>query len=179
MTLSTDFFQAAVLGDTARVQALLDHDPTLALRHSERGSTALHLAVHHGRFEVVQLLLASGARIEARSGPAGLHRTPLHEAVLMNQVEMAHLLLWHGANVQARNALGWMPLHLAVARGSAIMVRLLLADGAPADVRDGSGQTALQLAGWRGNAEVLAALQETMAREPLTQLLPPEHPPRA
>jgi ankyrin repeat protein len=165
MSLSTEFFRATMLGQTARIQALLDQHPSLAFSRSDRGSTALHAAAHHGHREVAKLLLAYGAAIEARSRFTGLQGTTLHEAVLMNQVEMAHLLLQHGTDVQARNALGWMPLHMAVLRGNAAMVRLLLANGAPADVKDGTRRTARQLALWRDNVEVIATLQEAMTCE--------------
>ena len=54
-------FEAAAVGDAARVRALLDADVAALRGRSDDGWTALHLAAHFGHVEVVRLLLAAGA----------------------------------------------------------------------------------------------------------------------
>jgi ankyrin repeat protein len=158
MRLATRFFYAAMFGNAAQVQEFLEQDPTLPQLYGPYGTTALHLAVYHGRRDIVTLLLAYGANIEAQMRDRTLCYTPLHVAILMNQLEMARLLLEEGANVHAPEVVAGTPLHLAVMHGNAEMVRLLLAHGARLDLMDVTGLTALRLARRRRSADVVAAL---------------------
>jgi ankyrin repeat protein len=161
----TRFFRAVLVGDAAQVGALLEREPWLAHERSPGGSTALHLAAHAGHREVVALLLAHGADVDARA-LARMARTPLQVAVSMNRIEIARLLLDHGADADLSDLLGWRALHLAALRGQADLVRLLLAHGADADAVDGAVSTPLALARLRGHAEVVALLEAARALEP-------------
>ncbi len=63
---------AAADGDLARVQAILSQNPELLEAPDEREFTPLHLAVRGGHRDVVDLLLSSGANINARHPRSGL-----------------------------------------------------------------------------------------------------------
>ena len=109
-----DLFEAVRAGDTEKVKALLQADPKLAEARTEDGSTALHLAALEGQAAVAQLLLASGAHVNAR----GLREeTPLHMAMYDGHREVAEVLLASHAEVNARNTAGETPLHLAARKG--------------------------------------------------------------
>jgi uncharacterized protein len=61
-----DVFDAAAVGRTRGLQALLDGDPELAHARRPDGSTALHLAARFDQAAAVELLLERGADPGAR-----------------------------------------------------------------------------------------------------------------
>jgi HEAT repeat protein len=72
------------------------------------GTTPLHIAVWEGRKELVELLLAKGADVNARTNPMG--STPLHFAASDGRKDLVELLLAHGADVNAKNNNSQTPL---------------------------------------------------------------------
>jgi uncharacterized protein len=68
-----DVFDAAAVGRTRGLQALLDDDPELARAQRPDGSTALHLAARFDQADAAQLLLDRGADRDARDAEG---RTP-------------------------------------------------------------------------------------------------------
>jgi len=68
------------------------------------GATALTIAAETGAVEVLRLLLAQGADIDARSASGW---TPLMRACNAGQVETARALLEAGADPELRNAEGY------------------------------------------------------------------------
>ena len=66
--------------------------------------TPLHLAADNGHKEIVELLIAKGADVNAKNKGGS---TPLHEA---KTKEVGELLIVEGANVNAKNSLGRTPL---------------------------------------------------------------------
>ncbi|HXG17412.1 MAG TPA: ankyrin repeat domain-containing protein, partial [Calidithermus sp.] len=75
-----DVFEAAAVGDAARLRELLRGDPALVGRRSADGWTALHLAAYSGHGDAVDRLLAAGADPRALSANR-LRSTPLHAAL--------------------------------------------------------------------------------------------------
>jgi ankyrin repeat protein len=151
-------FEAAALGDTERLHALLDADPELVHACSDDGWTALHLAGHFGRTEAAALLLDRGADIMASSRNRQ-GNTPLHAALAGRRAGTARLLVQRGADVNLPDAAGWTPLHLAAHEGNVEMVRDLLEAGADPHAARGDGQTPLGVALAEGNGEVAGVLR--------------------
>jgi len=126
---TTDIFMDCALGELGRVEQALRRDPRLL--HAETctppfmpapapgdhiyayvlaGRAApLHVAARRGRRDVVDLLLAHGAEINAKAGGS----TPLHGAAFGGQLEMVRYLLSLGADPAIRDdehhgtPLGW------------------------------------------------------------------------
>jgi ankyrin repeat protein len=73
--------------------------------------TALNLAVGRGHLEMVQELLNTRARVNARDRSG---RTALHFAAGLVQVEVAHLLIQHAADVNVAEDRGLTAIHFAV-----------------------------------------------------------------
>lgn len=157
-----DIFEAAALGRTERVRALLAVDPSLATRRSPDGFTALHYPAFFGIGEaasVGRVLLDSGADVNARSeNPLAVQ--PLHSATAGNHDDVVAVLVDAGADVNATQRHGWTPLHGAAQNGSLASVERLLAAGADPAARNDDGTTALDLARVADHREIVALLDD-------------------
>ncbi|KAI4624869.1 uncharacterized protein J4E87_005350 [Alternaria ethzedia] len=91
-----------------------------------RQKTALHLAVAHGRDDIIELLLVNGADVGAQSDGSW---TPLHNACDQGSVKVLKILLAAGADVNARTLNGTTPLHVAAQAGHFDVVKCLLERG--------------------------------------------------
>lgn len=155
-----DVFEASALGDTERLRALLDADPTLANAWAGDGFFPLGLAAFFGQPEAVRVLLERGADVHATARNA-MKVTAMHAAAAAgtHRAEVARLLLEHGAAVDARQEGGWTPLHAAAQSGDVELVTLLLDHGADPALGNDHGKTAVALAEEKGHAEVLKLLE--------------------
>ncbi len=141
-------FVAAKTGDVATLRPLLQADPWLISATDEQGATLLSEAAAFGQVEVVKLLLANHADVEARNIGRD---TPLLEAAAGGYTEVARLLLDNHADANARNEYGDTPLHEMASQGIPVnvpseLVQLLLDRGAKVDARDNAGATPFQSA---------------------------------
>jgi ankyrin repeat protein len=156
MTGNTPLFGAAAAG-LDNTLLLLDHgaDPNIP---SQNGTTPLMVA---RTTEVVWLLVAKGARINARSKRG---ETALAAAAGRGDDESVKLLLSKGADVNAADYRGYTPLMHAAQydRDAPDVIRLLLAYGADANVT-AEGQTAASVAARRGDTALACLLREAAA----------------
>lgn len=155
--MSEAMIGAAMGGDAGRVRALLADDPSLVnLRDPGLGCLPLICAAHRGHLEVVEALLAGGARVDARETGSGT--TALHWAAEGGHAGVAERLLEAGAEIEAVDqwfgltplgwgtAVDWAP-EFRFNRPAA--VELLLARGARLDpfsaivLEDGEGLRAM------------------------------------
>jgi len=152
-------FEAAAVGDLARVHEILDADRSLASAYAPDGFHPLGLAAFFRQPAVVELLLARGADVRAASKNP-MQVTALHSAVADGgHAAIAKALVRAGADVNARQRHGWTPLHGAADSGDRETVHLLLEHGAdPAAIHDG-GKTALEIAREKGHAEIIEVLE--------------------
>jgi ankyrin repeat protein len=105
--------------------------------------------------EIVRLLIANGADVNAAMGPRG---SPLHLAVAGRRKPLVDLLLASGANPAVIDAEGNTPLHLAIMQDTAI-VHTLLRAGADPSTPNGAGLSAFEIAEQAGNEPVLVLLE--------------------
>ncbi len=160
-----DVFDAAALGDVARVHALVSADASLAHTRSPDGFTALALASFFGRLPVVQELIARGADVNAVSRNPGRY-TPLTGAVAARAADVVRELLRHGADPNYRYVQGYTPLHLAAAGGSDPIVRELVEAGARVEVCTDDGKTPLDFAREKGHQSIVDWLELQAGRAP-------------
>lgn len=184
-----DVLLQAILADArTTVHELVTADPSLISRRVGEarfydskifhwlyvGDTALHLAAAGYRVEIVRLLLAAGADVNAAMN----HRQsgPLHYAAdgyisgptwdPERQVKTIKCLLAAGADVNAQDKNGAAALHRAVRTRCAAAVRALLEAGAEPNLRNKPGSTPFHLAvqntgrGGSGTPEALAAQRQ-------------------
>jgi hypothetical protein len=101
--VSAEFFAAVESGDAGRVRQLLASDAGLAHVKDNDGATALHYAALYGQREIVSLLLAHGAEINARdhrfgATPTGWAIEYLREAGGLLAIEIEDVLFAIRAN---------------------------------------------------------------------------------
>jgi len=121
------------------------------------GTTALHWAAYNDDLPLAKLLIAAGAKPDARTRLRGL--TPLHMAAETGDATLIDALLSAGAKVDALNESGTTPLMIASASGSTAAVRTLLLHGADVNAREkANGETALFFAASHDRAEVVRLL---------------------
>lgn len=140
-----DLHEAAALGDTARLDALLRSGADVGAPSTD-GFTALHLAAFFGGPGPVRTLVQAGADPNAVAA-GGMRVTPLHSAAAARDAASVKALLEAGAAVDAAQAGGHTPLMAAARNQDEAGVRALLAAGADPDRPNDEGRTAHDLAG--------------------------------
>ncbi|XP_049883188.1 poly [ADP-ribose] polymerase tankyrase [Pectinophora gossypiella] len=138
-----ELFEACKIGDAARVKKLITPQTVNARDTAGRKSTPLHFAAGYGRREVVEILIAAGAALQARDD-GGLQ--PLHNACSFGHADVVRALLAAGAAPAARDNWGYTPLHEAAAKGKVDVCIALLQHGADPNIRNTEGKTPLDLA---------------------------------
>ncbi|RVE44509.1 hypothetical protein evm_010838 [Chilo suppressalis] len=138
-----ELFEACKTGDAARVKKLITPQTVNARDTAGRKSTPLHFAAGYGRREVVEILIAAGAALQARDD-GGLQ--PLHNACSFGHADVVRALLGAGAAPAARDNWGYTPLHEAAAKGKVDVCIALLQHGADPNIRNTEGKTPLDLA---------------------------------
>ena len=123
---------AAGFGDLANVQRLLSEgaDPN-ARAKDPMGRTALILAAAGGHLEIVDALLAKGAKIEDRDRTG---HTALNWAAMRGRTEVVSNLLGKGADINTQDNGGVSPLLYAVGTQNVAMVRILASHGPDMEV---------------------------------------------
>jgi ankyrin repeat protein len=120
-----------------------------------RGKTALMGAAGAGQAEVVKLLLAHHADVNA----AGADKeTALFKAAYYGRAEVASILLENGADIYARDSRRNTPLLHAASRGHAGVVELLLDRGADVNAQNQQDWNALMQACTVGHLETAKLL---------------------
>ncbi|CAG9763871.1 unnamed protein product [Ceutorhynchus assimilis] len=121
------------------------------------GDTQLHLAVRHGKTEIVESLLVHRAKRDVKNIYGD---TALHLAAEKGNSTIVHLLLESGFNVNVTDNLSkYTPLHNAsLYHDDAHLVEILLKFGAEMERRNNIGKTALHMASFKGHSAVVNSL---------------------
>jgi len=151
-----DLHSACKNGDARRVKALLESGKgDVNARDSEFGSSPLHWAAGGGHVEIMEMLLAKGANIEAKDKDG---MTPLHAAAAKGQAAAVKLLLDKGADVNSRRNDGATALHGAALLDRTEVLPLLIAAGADVNAADHGKITPLMCAALAGSKTEIDAL---------------------
>ncbi|KAL7748064.1 palmitoyltransferase akr1 [Sorochytrium milnesiophthora] len=144
---------AAIHGDLARLQRLLDSREATATTKDSQGITALHWAAINSQLECARVLLDRGADVNAIGGD--LAAPPIAWAARQGLVQMVELLHSRGGNLYLRDAQGFNALHLAAHANAPFLALLLLCLDMPVDTQDDDLQTPLMRAVYQGPASNL------------------------
>jgi len=88
------------------------------------GDTLLHAAAVRGALEDIEVLVASGALVNA---VGDLGNTPLHHAASRGMVDIVNKLLESGADVKIKNEFGQTALDIAILMKRSPVVKILKA----------------------------------------------------
>jgi ankyrin repeat protein len=160
-----DVFEAAAVGDVARLRTLVDEDPSLATAWSADGFTALHFASFFGHPEAAALVIERGADLEARSTNEqfAFDARPLHSAAAGRNRDVCEVLLDAGADVNAVQHGGYTALIDAAQAGDEGLADLLLGRGADASARLDDGRGASDLAAAAERPKLAERLRQAAA----------------
>jgi ankyrin repeat protein len=122
-------WEAAALGRTDRLRAIVDGEPALVDLPAPDGFRPLALAAFFGHEAGVRLLLDRGAALDAQ-GTGVIRTTALQAAAAADETAIARLLLEAGADANVEQPDGFTALDSAIQNGNDELRELLLAHGA-------------------------------------------------
>jgi uncharacterized protein len=150
-----DIFEAAALGDVARLNKLLTNDREVVKARSADGFTPLHLACFFGQLNAAEILIQHGADTNAVS-PSRI--AVIHSAAASRDAALLKLVLRGGANPDLQQQRGYTALHEAAMHNSVERAQALLDAGADPAIKSEDGQTAADMAEQNGGREVTELL---------------------
>ena len=157
--VALDIFEAAVVGDDARLKEILRADATAVQSLSGDGWTPLHLAAAFGTPASVHSLILQGARIDAVSINAQRNQ-PLHAAMALSRnPETIELLLKCGADANAAQVGGYTPIFSAASANRKDLAELLVKNGANPHHKNDQDKTPADYARERGHQDLAAWLE--------------------
>lgn len=125
---------AASSGSLETVSYLLEAGAGVIINTMDlRNKTPIVCAVLAGSFDMVELLLEHGAKLNPK---AAWHSTALHAAVRADDLTIVEQLLARGSDVNAQDEACCTPLHYAVERGHLEIIQCLISQGASRDIAD-------------------------------------------
>uniref|UniRef100_A0A670Z995 Ankyrin 1 n=1 Tax=Pseudonaja textilis TaxID=8673 RepID=A0A670Z995_PSETE len=126
----------------------------------QNGFTPLHIACKKNHIRVMELLLKTGASIDAVT-ESGL--TPLHVASFMGNLSIVKILLQRGASPNVSNVKVETPLHMAARAGHSEVAKYLLQNKAKVNATAKDDQTPLHCASRLGHCAMVKLLLESGA----------------
>jgi ankyrin repeat protein len=118
-------------------------DINLNYKSIEHGENALHQAIKHGLWDIVDLFIKEGADIYATTYNKS---TMLHYLAIFPNDAKIDYMLEQGLNINAVDILGRTPLHLALTIGNYKIAKVFFEHNARLNIPDHQGLTAFQLA---------------------------------
>lgn len=144
-------------GEVATTQLLVDAGADLEVVDFSVGATSLHMAAQEGNYEVVEILVRAGARVDRQLTDG---ETPLYMAATRGHARVVSILLRAKANSLLACS-GFTPLEAAAKLEMEEVVRAML-DAATIEVCGGPtrGENSLAYAAQQRNSGILAILSE-------------------
>lgn len=149
-------------GDLNSVKDILRNHPAQLNALDEYRYTPLDWAATTAEWEILRLLLDSGAGVENIGWDGG---TVLHRACHYSDTDIVGLLLQKGADPKKQNQWGRTALHVAARRGHVAVASLLIRHGCDLHATTKEGWTPLHVAAKSGHPHMLEFLRDAGADE--------------
>nr|XP_057929949.1 ankyrin repeat and SOCS box protein 2-like [Doryrhamphus excisus] len=147
--------QAVLFDQEACLRILLSAQRGMVNKRTDRGETALLVAVGREHYQCAQFLLENGADPDM---PNQDQETPLYKACEKNNPALVALLLNHGAAINTQCFQGWTALQEAACRNNVEICQMLLKGGAKHSLSNIYGITPLFTAAQSGQVDTLRLL---------------------
>lgn len=154
---SGEIHDAVRAGDTDAVRRIVSDDPDSVDVPDDNGRIPLTLAAAGGMEDIVEILLAGGADVNARNDRQS---STLHFAASRGDTQIVRVLIEHGADVNARAIGQATPVCWASSAGRKDAAEVLLASGADVNAECIDLWTPLYRAAWSGNLDLVNLLLE-------------------
>ncbi|MBA4393533.1 MAG: hypothetical protein C0407_08275 [Desulfobacca sp.] len=149
---ASEIHQAVMVGDLAKVKAILDQDPKL-VNSVEDGITPVLYAAYQENKKMVRFLLSRGAQDNI-----------FVATIIGDSVKVKSFLNTNPSLVNAKDHNGQTPLHWAANKGHIQIVKFLVSQGAQVTLKDNTGWTPLEYAEEMKKRNVVHYLRQHGAR---------------
>jgi ankyrin repeat protein len=164
-----NLYEAATVGNTARIQEILSEAPKQINGHSFDGFTPLGLASHFGHEEAATYLLENGADVNLKGTDGKLNNAAIHASIAGNHINIVRLLIKYRADINSQCEgevrSGFTPLHVAAHFNRLEIVKLLLENGANPLIHNSEFLTPTEYALTKGNTEIANIIQSALLDE--------------
>ncbi|OJD18315.1 hypothetical protein AJ78_01628 [Emergomyces pasteurianus Ep9510] len=147
--------RAAQSGATVEVENFLKNGADIDARDATTGRTALAVAAHCNREDVVRLLIYYNAKVDTQDTQLS---TPLHLAASKGHADVLQLLLEEDAECELKDAHGRTPFMVAANAGHTEAAKILLDNNCKVNTRATDQMTALHIAAKKGDHEIASLL---------------------
>ncbi len=134
-------------GSSIMVRFYAEHFPMFPryATNSDKGGSAIHLAIIHEQFDIIRLLIQLDPSLIDQ--PSSMRKSPLGYAARNSRSDLVLLLLELGSkSINAVDILGWTPLHHAISVNAHLTVKILLDHGADHTIQSINGSTPVHIA---------------------------------
>lgn len=157
--MSTEILNSVLAGDAAKTAALLKKGADCNTSNEE-GATLLMLAAAAGQIEMVEMLIAAGATVDATDsrGWTALMKGLFNYELNRGFPDVVSALIEAGADIEHQVSYGTRPLMIAAGYGEASVVEVLLAAGVDVGALNEGGRNAKTMAETKDYVEVVNQL---------------------
>jgi uncharacterized protein len=157
--MSTELFNAVLANDLVKTTAMLKKGADCNTRNEE-GATLLMLAAGAGHSDMVEMLLAAGAEVDATDtrGWTALMKALFNYELNRGFPDVVSTLITAGADIEHQVSYGTRPLMIAAGYGEASVVEVLLAAGVDVAAMNEGGRNAKTMAETKDYVEVINQL---------------------
>lgn len=157
--MSTELLNAVLAGDVVKATTLLKNGADCNSSNDE-GATLLMLAAGAGHIEIVEMLIATGAKVDATDarGWTALMKALFNYELNRGFPDIVSALISAGADIEHQVSYGTRPLMIAAGYGEASVVEVLLAAGVDVGAMNEGGRNAKTMAETKDYVEVINQL---------------------
>lgn len=154
----TPLVVAAKKGKLSIARMLIDNGANVNFKNPVTGNTPLFAGIKSKNYEIVNLLMANGARFDQQNNTG---QTPQLYACKQGDIELIRILGRHGARFASSKETPYIVV--AAINGNKDVMTFLIGHSANVNLKDKNGRTALMVASLYGHADIVTLLLENGA----------------